>query len=59
MATNRTRLDRRMRRLGVAQVALSIGALAAIAYGAWLVYRPAAPIAIGMLLWIDLARRPR
>jgi hypothetical protein len=32
-------------------------ALALIAVGLWYIYAPAAPLALGLLLWIDLHRK--
>ena len=34
--------------------ATMLGSLGCIWWGAWMIYKPAAPIAVGLLLWVDL-----
>lgn len=42
--------------VSIIMVALAVIALASIAYGSWLVYKPCGFLVPGMLIWIDISR---
>lgn len=46
-------------RAGLIRGLLAGACLALIGYGAWLVYPPAGPLTVGLLVWVDLSRESR
>ena len=42
--------------VSIIMVALAVIALASIAYGSWLVYKPCGFLVPGLLIWIDISR---